>query len=254
MDLVLRAYDSATVGRAEAMPIEQLLTALRRGALRATDKRRAGLEADEDIYARETIAERLEGLIQVNLGERSLTSLSAIPGEGAAPIPLHGATIDADEAIALREDLVRDLTYGLWRAPEEVVSHILGVVVGLTDFTRLLGDPTAFAELQAVLDIAQDDDAFAARFGEAVRASLARAKRPADKAAVRHELAAFGQVLGPIARLLHGAQAVGLRVIAYRDEPGADGLTHFLAQDRSEPPEESLPIPRMNANGHGGHG
>jgi hypothetical protein len=58
-------------------------------------------------------------------------------------------------------------------------------------------------------------------------------------------------VLGPIARLLHGAQAVGLRVIVYRDEPGADGLTRFLAQDRPEPSEESLPIPRMNANGHG---
>jgi hypothetical protein len=253
MDLVLRAYDSATVARAEAMPVEQLLTALRRGALRATDKRRAGLDADEDVYARETIAERLEGFIQENLGERSLASLSAEPTEGPAPIPLHGAAIDADEAIALREDLVRTLTYGLWRAPEEVVSHILGVV-GHTDSTRLLGDPTAFAELQSVLDIAQDDEAFTARFGEAIRASLARAKRPTDQAAVRRELAAFGQVLGPIARLLHGAQAVGLRVIVYQDEPGADGLTHFLAQDRPESPAEPLPIPRMSANGHGGPG
>ncbi len=251
MDLVLRAYDSATVARAEAMPVEQLLTALRRGALRATDKRRAGLEADEDIYARETIVERIEGLIQVDMGERSLASLSVTPAEGPGPIPLHGAVIDADEAIALREDLVRNLTYGLWRAPEEVVSHILGVVVGQADPTRLLGDPTAFEDLQSVLDIAQDDEAFAARFGEAIRADLARAKRPADKVAVQQELTGFGQVLGPIARLLHAAHAVGLRVIAYLDEPGADGLTHFLAQDQLEPAAEPLPIPRMNANGHG---
>jgi len=59
MDLVLRAYDAAAVARAETIPVELLLVALRRGALRVADKRRVGLDADEDIYARETIAERL---------------------------------------------------------------------------------------------------------------------------------------------------------------------------------------------------
>ncbi len=251
MDLVLRAYDADAVARAETVPVELLLVALRRGALREADKRRVGLDADEDIYARETIAERLEGLIQENHGAASLKMLAAAPSKEAGPVPLHGAAIDADEALALREDLVRTLTYGLWRAPEAVISHVLSIVTGRPDPAPLLSEPEAFAELESVLAIAQDDEAFAARFGERIRADLARAKKLADAAAVRRELATCGQVLGPIARLLKGARAGNLRVIAYQDEPGRDGLTRFLADDQFTPTEEEPTSPPVSANGHG---
>ncbi|MGH2344672.1 MAG: hypothetical protein ACRDG4_05565, partial [Chloroflexota bacterium] len=200
---------------------------------------------------RETIAERLEGLIQENQGEKSLKMLRAEPAEGAGPVPLHGAAIDPDEAIDLREDLVRTLTYGLWRAPETAVSHVLGMITGRPDPTALLGGPDAFTELESVLEIAQDDEAFAVRFGERVQADLKRAGKPADVDAVRRELAICGQVLGPIARLRNGARAGNLRVIAYQDEPGRDGLTRFLEHDHLELPEEE-PTPQASANGHGG--
>jgi len=146
----------------------------------------------------------------------------------------------------LREDLVRVLTYGLWRAPESVVSHVLGIVSGREDATLLLGDPSSFAELATALEVAQDDERFAARFGESARASLKAARKPADPPAVTRELVACQQVLGPIARLLHGARAEGLRVIAYQDEPGMDGLTLFLSRD--ETIEED---PQLDANGNG---
>jgi hypothetical protein len=250
MDLVLRAYDYMAVTRAETMPVAHLLAALRGGGLRSAEKRRAGLDAEEDVYARETIVERLEGLIQENRGEASLASLRATPPESAAPIPLHGPVIDAEEAIALREDLVRSLTYGLWREREELVTRVLHSVTGRADTTLLLGGAAAFAEVQSVLDIAEDDVALMARFGASVQSALAGAGEPSDDQAVRRQLAVCGQVLGPIARLLRGAHAAALRVIAYRDEPGGDGLTRFLSQDQAEE-EEEAPSARAETGGNG---
>lgn len=248
MDVVLRAYDAAAVWRAEQMPVERLLTALQRGALRSGEKRRVGLDAEEDVYARETIAERLEGLIQENRGEKSLAALSGVGEEDAFSIPFRGAVIDAEEAVALREDLVRYLTYGLWRAPEATLARVLTVVSGQPTPAGVLGGPGAFAQLRSVLDIAQDDPAFAAQFGEAARALLVKEGKGADPQAVGRELAACQQVLGPIARLLKGAAAVGLRVIAYQDEPGGEGLTRFLAQDQEG--SENPPPAETGGNGH----
>ncbi|HEY8283481.1 MAG TPA: hypothetical protein VIJ28_03765 [Chloroflexota bacterium] len=249
MDLVLRAYDHLTVARAEAMPVARLLDALNRGELRSSAKRRVGLNAEEDVFARETVIERLESLIQENRGEKSLASLRSTSAPGPGPGSVHGAPVDAEEAVALREDLVRVLTYGLWRAPESVVSHVLGIVSGRENATFLLGDPDSFAGLAIALEVAQDDEAFAARFGDSVRASLKAARKPADPPAVTRELVACQQVLGPIARLLHGARDVGLRVIAYQDEPGADGLTHFLSHDQATAPDDG-PAAGTSGNGH----
>src|SRR6185437_2893335 len=245
MDLVLRAYDHLTVARAEALPVARLLDALNRGELRSPAKQRAGLHAEEDVFARETVIERLESLIQENRGEMSLAALRTPSAAGPGPGSPPAAAIGAEEGLALREDLVRVLTYGLWRAPESVVSHVLGIVSGREDATLLLGDPSSFAELATALEVAQDDERFAARFGESARASLKAARKPADPPAVTRELVACQQVLGPIARLLHGARAEGLRVIAYQDEPGMDGLTLFLSRD--ETIEED---PQLDANGN----
>ncbi|HVA88907.1 MAG TPA: hypothetical protein VNL71_03610 [Chloroflexota bacterium] len=251
MDLVLRAYDHLAVARAETMPVARLLDALNRSELRSPGKRRVGLETEEDIFARETVIERLESLVQENRGEATLVSLRVPPTENPSPIPPQRAAINAEEAVALREDLVRILTYGLWRGPELVVSHVLGIVSGREDTSVLLDDPDSFAELASALEVAQDDEAFAARFGESARASLKAAAKPTDPAAVQRELATCQQVLGPIARLLNGARAVGLRVIAYQDEPGADGLTQFLAHDLAGIGADTASSRPMQASGNG---
>ena len=249
MDLVLRAYDHLAVARAETLPVARLLDALNRGELRSPAKQRAGLHTEEDVFARETVIERLESLIQENRGEMSLASLRTPTAAGPGPGSPQDAAIDAQEGLALREDLVRVLTYGLWRAPESVVSHVLGIVSGREDAAPLLGDPGSFTELTTALEVAQDDEAFAARFGQSARASLKAARKPADPSAVTRELTACQQVLGPIARLLHGARTEGLRVIAYQDEPGADGLTLFLSHDQEGTPEDGSPL-RTGGNGH----
>ena len=250
MELVLRAYDHDAVQRAESLPVQELLTVLERGGLRDAGKARVGLSAQEDIYARETVVSRLEGLVQEGYSEQSLAGLRAAEPPDTFPRRLHGAVIDAEEAVALREDLVRYLTYGLWRAPEETIAHALAVLTGQPDSAFLLGSPGATSGLQEVLNVVQDDAAFAERYSARVRAALGQAGNVRDDAALQRELTSYQQLLGPVSRLLHAAHQTGLRVIAYQDEPGGDGLTRFLAQDMEASTASDLP--RVHGNGRVG--
>ena len=144
MEVVLRAYDHETVERAEDMPIQSLWTVLAAGGLRDSGKVRAGLHAQVDVYARETIIARLEALIQEGYRDASLRTL-----RGGAPLDLttlrkkHWPAISEQEAVDLREDLVRYETFGLWRAPEEIVARALGELTGRPDVVFLLGSNTA---------------------------------------------------------------------------------------------------------------
>jgi hypothetical protein len=112
-----------------------------------------------------------------------------------------------------------------------MVAHALGVLTGRNDTTFLVGGAAATAGIQEVLDAVDDERVFAVRYSGAVRAALLRAGSSADGAAIERELAHFGQLLGPVRRLLRGAHAAGLRVIAYQDGPSGDGLTRFLKAD-----------------------
>ncbi|MDB5057398.1 MAG: hypothetical protein JWO59_870 [Chloroflexi bacterium] len=232
MELVLRAYDHETVERAESLPVKRLWTLLESGGIRDASKVRVGLSAQADVYAREAVVARLEALVQEGYGESSLKRL-----RGGEPIDLatlrraHWPAIGEVEAVELREDLVRYLTYGLWRAPEEVVARALGMLTGTTDTAFLVGGAAATAGLQQVLDSVGDEQAFAAKFGEAVRSALERSGGRPDDEAVAQELARLGQLLGPLSRLVHGARDAGMRVIAYQDKQGGEGLTRFLAAE-----------------------
>jgi len=246
MDLVLRAYDQARIVWAERLPIERLHTLLESGGIRERAKNRPGLVAEEDPWARETVSERLESLIQEGHGADSLARLrGATPPELALLRRRHWPPIDEAEAVALREDLVRNLTYGLWQAPETGLAHALAVLTGQPDASFLLGDPLATAGLRDVLDAIDDDVRFAECFGTAVHASLAAAGRRPDDAAVRRQLAAYGQLLGPPARLLRAAPLSELRVTAYQDDATGEGLTRFLAVDlpREDLAAKELPRP-----------
>jgi hypothetical protein len=232
MELVLRAYDHAEILRAESMPVERLWAVLERGGLRDRAKVRVGLEVEPDLWARETVVSRLEALMQEGYGDESLARL-----RGATPVELaqlrrrHWPPIDHEEAVALREDLVRYLTYGLWQAPEEAVARALAVLTEQPDATFLLSNPDVTAGLRAVLDTIDDDRRFAEQFGAAVARALTAQGKPQDAGAVRDELQRLQILLGPAARLLRAAHDVGLRVIAYQDEPGGMGLNAFLAGD-----------------------
>ena len=229
MDLVLRAYDQTTVTRAESLPVERLRMLLESGGLRDAVKTRPGVETPPDVYARETVVERLEALMQEGYGSQSLVRLrGGEPPDLATLRRPHWPPIDPDEAVDLHEDVVRYLTYGLWHAPEEVVAHALAMLTGQSDALYLLGGADATAGLQEVLDAVQDDAVFASRFEHAVRSALGDR---ADDATVRRELIALQQLLGPVSRLLRGAHDAGLRVIAYQDPPEHDGLTRFLATE-----------------------
>jgi hypothetical protein len=210
---------------------------LESGGLRDRAKQRAGLSTEPDLWARETVVSRLEALVQEGYGSESLARL-----RGAAPPDpglrlRHGPPISPEEAVALREDMVRYLTYGLWRSPEELVARALAVLTEEPAATFMLSNPRATAGLQAVLDTIDDDARFAERFGPTVGRALARQGQPHDQPAERQELQRLQVLLGPAARLLRDAQAVGLRVIAYQDTADGEGLTAFLAQDldRGEP-------------------
>src|SRR5579859_6101124 len=140
MNLVLRAYDHESVLRAETLPVQRLWTLLESGGMRDAAKERAGLTAQADVWARETVVSRLEALVQEGYGDLYLARL-----RGAEPPDLqtlrrpHWPPIRAQEAVDLREDLVRYLTYGLWQAPEESVAHALGALTNQPDISFLLG-------------------------------------------------------------------------------------------------------------------
>jgi hypothetical protein len=232
MELVLRAYDHEALDRAERLPARRLWTLLESGGLRDAAKSRAGLTAELDVFARETIVARMEALVQEGYGEESVRRL-----RGGEPIDLatlrraHWPAIGQEEAVELREDMVRYFTYGLWRALEAVVAHALSMLTGASDAAFLLGGSAATAGLQAVLDSVDDETVFAARYGDAVGTALKQAGGRADDEAVAAELARLGQLFGPVSRLLRAANATSLRVIAYQDVPGGDGLTRFLRAD-----------------------
>ena len=99
------------------------------GVLRDSGKVRAGLHAQADVYARETIIARLEALIQEGFGEPACgRSVAAPPLIWQRLRKKHWPAISEQEAVDLREDLVRYETFGLWRAPEEIVARALGVL------------------------------------------------------------------------------------------------------------------------------
>ncbi len=245
MDLVLRAYDHETVLRAESLPVERLWTLLGSGGIRDAAKAGVGLTVQPDVFARETVVSRLEALIQEGYGPESLARLRGAEPTDLATLRRHNwPAITAEEAVALREDLVRYLTYGLWRAPELTIARALAVLTGRDDAAFLLGSAEATAALHDVLDAVADDDAFAARYSAAVRASLPRT----DEATLRQELARLQQLLGPANRLMRDVHRFALRVIAYQDDQGGDGLTRFLTEEPPEAVESRQPPP--HPNGH----
>jgi hypothetical protein len=229
VELVLRAYDHQALHRAEQLPVRRLWTLLESGGLRDAAKARVGLSADLDVFARETVAARMEALVQEGYGEESIHHLrGGKPPDLATLRRAYWPALGAEEALELREDLVRYFTYGSWRAPEQVVARALSMLTGQSDVTFLVGGGIATAGLQAVLDTADDQDAFASRYGAVVRAALSHNGVRADDDAVNSEISRLGQLFGPVSRLLRDARDVDLRVIAYQDVPGGDGLTRFL--------------------------
>ena len=100
-----------------------------------------------------------------------------------------------------------------------------------------------------MLEVVEDEHSFGERFSAAVREFLSEGgRRPSDRA-VQEELANLGQLLAPVARLLHGAHETGLRVIAYQDEPGGDGLTRFLAGEMHNLTSDQIAVRPADADG-----
>jgi hypothetical protein len=221
---------------------------------------RAGLHAQADVYARETIIARLEALVQEGYRDTSLRVLRGdTPPDLVTLRKKHWPAISEQEAVDLREDLVRYETFGLWRAPEESVARALGELTGRPDAVFLLGSAAARSELLSVLEVVEDERIFGERFGPAVRAFLSKGSRRPSEQAVQQELASLGQLLAPVARLLHGAHETGLRVIAYQDQPGGDGLTRFLAGELQHPAPVEAEVRATDAYGgaaqrNGNHG
>ncbi len=235
MDLILRAYDHTAVARAEDQPLERLLTLLENAGLRDAAKQGAGLDAPEDPFAREALAARVESLIQEGYGPETLAHLRGDePPDLATLRRPHWPAIASDEAVALREDLVRYLTYGLWEAPEATVAQALATLTGMPESRFLQGGETVTEALRQVMDAVADDDAFATRFTAPVHAALAARGVPADEASVTHTLASIQLLLGPAGRLLRAARRFNLRVIAYADAPDDAGLTQVMATDLAE--------------------
>jgi hypothetical protein len=232
MELVLRAFDQAAVDRAERLPVNRLWTLLQSGGMRDAATARVGLDAEVDVFARETIAARMESLIQEGHGDESVRRL-----RGGEPLDLatlrraHWPALDQEEAVELREDLVRYFTYGIWRAPEGVVARALALLTGQSDTTFLIGGVAATSELQTLFDVVGDEGTFRARYEPAVRMAVKQSGERAEHEAVDREIARLGQLFGPLSRMLHGARETDLRVIAYQDTPGGDGLTRFLTAD-----------------------
>lgn len=246
MEIVLRAYDHEQVLRAESLEVRRLWTLLESGGIRDRAKQRAALDAEEDAWARETIASRLEALEQEGYGERTLAALrGAVPPDLASLRRKHWPPIAHEEAVALREDLVRYLTYGLWQEPEDQVAHALSLLSGKGDAAFLLRDPEAAPEMQEIFALIDDDRRFAERYGPAVR----QAEPGRTDADVQGTLQRLQILLGPAARLIIGARSAGLRVIAYQDDPNGDGLTRFLDNEITRTDAEA-----QRSNGHRSNG
>jgi len=265
MDLVVRAYDHEAVLRAERMPVQRLWTVLESGGMRDVAKARVGLIAPADVFARETVVARLEGLLQEGYAEISLIQLRGVEppemlsqrppvdmGQGVEVRHDHGAfhphwpAIGPEEAVALREDLVRYLTYSLWRAPEAAVARTLGLLLNTPDLGMLMGEGAGARGLREVLDAAEDQARFAEEFGQTVRAGLARSGAQPSDVELNTELHSLAHFLAPISLLLRDARAVSLRVIAYQDDPDGEGLTAFLRGELGQ--SEAAATPHLNGN------
>ena len=183
MQLILRAYDRKAVLRAESLPVQQLWTTMNAGGLWDRSKVRAGLHEQADVFARETIIARLESLVQEGYGDHSLHYLRGADKPTLVTLRrAHWPVIGEDEAVQLREDMVRYLTYGLWQAPEEVVARALGMLTGRDDAAALLSSPGSAGELQELLSAGEDHDRFVEVYGPTVRAGLRRSGTPVDEA------------------------------------------------------------------------
>ena len=252
MQLVLRAYDRKAVLRAESLPVQRLWTLISSGGLWDRSKVRGGLGEPADVFARETIIARLESLVQEGHGDESLHHL-----RGAEPPTLttlrraHWPVIGEAEAVQLREDMVRYLTYGLWQAPEDVLAHVLGLLTGRDDAAVMVSSLGNTSELQEILTDFENKDMFVETYGDTVRQGLRRAGIPDDDEALARELDRAEKLLSPILRLMRGAAAADLAVIEYHDEPRlGDGLTRHLAATMREE-EKHVPPPGPMASGPG---
>jgi hypothetical protein len=239
MQLVLRAYDRKAVLKSESLPVKRLWELMESGGLWDRSKVRAGLHESADVYSRETVVARLESLVQEGHGEESLHYL-----RGADPPTLvtlrraHWPVISSEEAVQLREDMVRYLTYGLWQAPEDTLAHALALLSGRDDAAVLVSGLESMSELQEILTAVADEHAFAEAYGPIVRQGLGHAGAQVDDATLAQELTRLGQLLAPVQRLLRGAADAGLAVIVYHEElKGGDALTcHIAAAMQGEGP------------------
>ncbi len=246
MQFVLRAYDRKAVFRAESLPVQQLWTTLSGSGLWDRTKVRVGLREQPDVYARETVVARLESLVQEGHGDQSLHYLrGADPPTLASLRRAHWPVIGEEEAVLLREDMVRYLTYGLWQAPEDVLGHALGLLTGRGDASVMVSSIGSTGELQEILSAVEDRDGFAEAYGPTIQEGLRSAGLPADDATLAQELGRLEEMLAPVQGLLRGAASSGLAVIVYREEPGAgDGLSRHIAsamrdEEAGEPAENA---------------
>jgi hypothetical protein len=248
--------------RAEFLPVQRLWTNMNAGGLWDRSKVRVGLHEQQDVYARETIISRLESLVQEGYGEQSLHTLrGADPPTLATLRRAHWPIIPADEAVQLREDMVRYLTYGLWQAPEEVVAHALGLLTGRGDAAVMVSSLGGTGELQDILSVVENHPRFAEVYGPTVREAMRRAGMPVDDEALAQELNRLEELLTPVQRLIRDAAGVDLAVIVYHEESrGGDGLTRHIAaemgsEETGEPAREAPAIGSADdvvySNGHG---
>jgi hypothetical protein len=201
------------------------------GGLWDRSKLRDGLGEPADVFARETIVARLESLVQEGHGDESLHHL-----RGAEPPTLttlrraHWPVIGEDEAVQLREDMVRYLTYGLWQAQEDILAQVLGLLTGRDDAAVMVSHLGTTGELQEIVSAVEDKDGFVETYGGNVRQALRRAGMPDDDEALARELDRSEKLFRPLLGLIRGAATAELAVIVYHDEPRlGDGLTHHLA-------------------------
>lgn len=231
MDLVLRAYDHVQVTRAESLPVERLWSLLDGAGIRHRSWEGGPLQSGPDLWARETVSERLEALMQEGFGRMSLAELWN--AEQSPPRRESWPPISLDEACALHEDLLRYLTYGLWTAPLEKVEDTLAVLNQHPEGQPDDADRSEVAKLKSVLDASEDSARFSALFSASTRHALSDGGDSALDAVVTARLDAARALMAPAAALIRAAEAKALRVIAYENARENDGLHRFVAAEFS---------------------
>jgi len=235
MELVLRAYDHAQVTRAESLPVERLWSLLDGAGMRNRSLEGGPLQSTADLWARETVSERMAALMQEGFGRQSLADL----WNAQSPQQRRGSwpPIAREEAFALHEDLIRYLTYGLWSAPLAQVAETLATLTHRPEPTFDPGERSEVDQLKSVLDASEHAAQFAALFGASTRLSLSEDRGGALEAAVTARLDAARVLLAPAAALIRAAEAKALRVIAYDTSSANDGLRRFVAAELAIPGE-----------------